>query len=113
MLARLLFAALLLLCAACPDDPDPPITCPLGDLTQPIELEIIHRGINGGVNTTTSSGAVPLILPPQGGKVMLVGVRAKNLDGCPLTLTGALRDQCTGEVIALERRPVLLEEKGG
>lgn len=109
--AATLFSAL---CAACPEeDPPTPISCPLGDLTKPIELEIVHKAVGGGVTVTTSSGAVPLILPPQGGKVMLVGVRARNVDGCPLTLTAAMRDTCTGDLIALERRPILLEEKNG
>lgn len=116
MHARYCAAALLsALCAACPDEEEQPpaISCPLGDLTQPIELEIVHKAAGGGVTVTTSSSAVPLILPPQGGKVMLVGVRARNVDGCPLTLTAALRDPCSDDLIALERRPILLEEKNG
>lgn len=56
-------------------------------------------------------GTVPLILPPQGGKVMLLGVRARNLDGCPLFITTALKDPCNGAIIALERRPVSMEVK--
>lgn len=113
MSARLLVAALLLT-AACSSNPDPPpLSCPIGDMSKDIELEIIHRKVGGGVATTMADGEVPLILPPQGGKVMLVGVRARNVDGCPLTVTSSLRDQCTGELIALEKRPVLLELVNG
>lgn len=53
---------------------------------------------------------VPLILPPQGGKVMFIGVRAQNLDGCPLNIGTALRDTNTNTIVTLERRPVRMEE---
>ncbi len=35
-------------------------------------------------------------------------MRARNLDGCALTLTTSLRDVCTNELLTVESRPVLL-----
>jgi hypothetical protein len=39
-----------------------------------------------------------MLLPPQGGRVIFVGVRATNVDGCGVQLTGALRDVTTRQV---------------
>jgi len=87
----------------CSSDP----TCFVGDLTAQPEIEIVHRTASGTVAITRA--LVPLLNPPQGGKVLLVGVRAKNLDGCPLQISASLRDPCNDRVLALERRPVSLE----
>ncbi len=43
-------------------------------------------------------GALPILQPPQGGRVVFVGVRATNVDACGLQLTGALRDESTLQV---------------
>ena len=55
--------------------------------------------------------SVPLILPPQGGRVIFVGVRATNVDGCGLQLTGALRDLATQQV-RVDSRTVNLIDTG-
>lgn len=94
--------------AGCPDEPGPP-ACVVGDPTQPIELALLSR--DGGQQITPLHApmtAVPLVVPEQGGQILLVGVRARNLDGCSLMLTTSLRDPCTDEVLTVERRPVLL-----
>ena len=39
---------------------------------------------------------------------MIVGVRVRNMDGCPLTIASSLRDLCDDSIVALERRPVTL-----
>jgi hypothetical protein len=54
---------------------------------------------------------VPMILPPQGGRVVFVGVHATNVDGCELQLTGALRDLSTQEV-RVDSRTVNLIDNG-
>ena len=38
------------------------------------------------------------MLPPQGGRVVLVGARATNLDRCGVSLSGALRDPQSQQV---------------
>lgn len=86
-------------------------SCPIGDLTQPAQLEIVNLGADQAtVNQTQASAKVPLIPPPQGGWIMLIGARAKNVDGCQLTLTTALLDACDGTILQLDRRPTVLEE---
>lgn len=87
-----------------------PVRCFVGDPAQPPELEAIYRGVDRTIHPITEGGAVPLILPPQGGKVMIVGVRVRNMDGCPLTISTSLRDVCDESIVALERRPVTLTE---
>ena len=48
------------------------------------------------------------MVPPQGGEVLVVGVRALNIDGCPLTMSTSLIVPSSGVVAAFERRPVTL-----
>lgn len=110
-LLALLPSLLLLSCTSDDGPPDAAVTCFVGDPGAPPEMQLVHHTASGQPLAFTDNGTVPLILPPQGGKVMLVGVRAKNLDGCPLTIATALIDPCTQAVVALERRPVLMEEQ--
>jgi hypothetical protein len=84
-------------------------SCFMGDVSKPVELEVIHRAADGKYEATEDMSEVPLIQPPQGGKILFVGVRARNLDGCGLTLATALVEPETGAVVSLERRPVTLE----
>ena len=51
------------------------------------------------------------MFPPQGGQVIFVGIRATNVDGCALQLTGALRDLATQEV-RVDSRTVDLIPRG-
>jgi hypothetical protein len=84
-------------------------SCFVGDADEPIELEVVHRAADGACVPISDMAEVPLIQPPQGGKILFVGVRARNLDGCGLTLATALVEPDTGAVVSLERRPVTLE----
>lgn len=101
--------------SACPDGEGVdagPQPCPIGDLNQPVEMQVVHRTVDGGLEPTGENALVPLIEPPQGGRVIFVGVRARNLDACSAFLVASLRDACTGQLIGVERRPVLLEPAG-
>ena len=77
-----------------PSDAAPP-TCALGflgDPSQPPVLELLVRN-GSGVSVPLADGdTVPLVTPPQGGKVIFVGVRATNISPCSVVLNGALRD---------------------
>jgi hypothetical protein len=86
--------------------------CFVGDPNLPAEIQPIFRDVNNEMQPMTAGGSVPLILPPQGGKVMVVGVRARNLDGCPLDISASIRDTCSNAIIALERRPITLNPSG-
>jgi hypothetical protein len=52
---------------------------------------------DGTVAALADGATVPILEPPQGGRVIFVGVHATNVDGCALQLTGALRDLSTQE----------------
>jgi hypothetical protein len=94
-------------CSASTSSPTKPVdagpdavTCPagfLGDGGAPtIELDVLQS--DGTVMPIVQGDTVPLEFPPQGGQVIFVGVRATNVEGCALQLTGALRDLATQEV---------------
>lgn len=93
--------------AACGDDGVTPASCPVGDRGQPIELQIV---VSDGTNLSdfVDGGVVPLRRPLQGGQAILIGVRARNVDGCKVNLTTALRDPADGRSLGLDVRPVHL-----
>jgi hypothetical protein len=120
-LASLAVAALPLL-AGCPssdggDAPDaspdvPPSVCPtgyLGDPGKPIELELRALKSDGSDVPLVTGNDLAIIFPPQGGRVAFVGVRARNLDGCGVSITAALRDTTNGQV-RLDGRTVNLRK---
>jgi hypothetical protein len=100
--------------SACSDD-GPGTTCPIGDRALPIEILAEHwpqAPAPGTLEGLPDGGTVDLVRPIQGGKVIYVGVRARNVDGCNVQLTAALRDVTSQQVIALEQRPVRLDVGG-
>jgi len=105
----LLFCAVL--ASGCSgDDGPPPKSCPIGDLTAAAELQIVNLGADlTTISTTQDSDKVPLVAPPQGGWIVLIGARARNLDGCQVTLTTALVDACDGTILNLDVRPTVLD----
>lgn len=75
--------------------------CPTGFLGSDAEapdfdMQIVEA--DDMVSQLDNGDSVPMLLPPQGGRVIFVGVHATNVDGCELQLTGALRDSTTNEV---------------
>jgi hypothetical protein len=105
----LIVTALAISGCPAPSDDDAPSKCPglyLGDPTAEPQLEIIY--LDAAAETQDlGSGAVPLIFPPQGGRVLFVGARATNVDPCAATLTGAIRDP-TSKKVQLDKRTVNL-----
>lgn len=97
--------------AACGPE-DEVMRCPIGDPIAPAELEIVHLDAALAVVTTLEGATVPLHPPPQGGWILLLGVRARNLDGCQLTLTTSFRDVGQGPIIKVDRRPARLTDTG-
>jgi len=106
-----LAAALLVGCggggSATPDAPEA-LPCPIGDLTAPAEMQIVHLDEHNAVIETQAMQTVPLIAPPQGGWIVLLGVRAKNID-CRPVLTTALIDTCDQQVLNIDRRSTQLD----
>jgi hypothetical protein len=116
------------LLAACPgDDGDatsttsstsssvpPSCTLPfLGDDTKDPELELFYYGADLADHDLADGGEVHLIEPPQGGRVLFVGVRVINVDPCGVTLTGALRDPGTMQVRFDTRNLNLIDDGTG
>lgn len=122
MLLKSRFAALLLaspLVGAASCEPPPktdagPVECFFGTRGAEPEMELLLRTVDGGVDVLDEGDDVPLILPPQGGKVILVGFRARNVDLCDLATRASVHDSCTategnaGRVVGLEGRPIRL-----
>ncbi len=100
-------AAVLLI--GCGSDPKPVMRCPIGDISAPAELQIVHQDANFSVVETQPMAEVPLIAPPQGGWILLLGVRAKNIDGCQANLTAALVDPCDNQILQFDGRPTHLD----
>jgi hypothetical protein len=95
-----------------PQDASETPRCPIGDLAAPAELEIVHLDARSTVIESTAMAAVPLIQPPQGGWIVLLGARARNIDGCRISLTTALVDPCNDEILKIDQRPTRLIAAG-
>ncbi len=85
-----------------------------GDEAQEAQVQLVYRTVDGGVAVMDENTEIPLLLPPQGGKVLLIGVRARNLDLCALGISTAIHDECTaldggfGRIVGREGRPLRL-----
>ena len=93
------------------EEPD----CIIGDPNAEAEIALVLRTVDGEVVDLVDGGEVPLILPPQGGKVTLIGVRAKNVT-CRALMNAGLFDDCANTFIGRDARPIELEaspEDGG
>jgi hypothetical protein len=112
--------AIALSTSGCPNDPiaptdagpDAPVSCQLafiGDPAKDPEMEIIVSRADGSPSQKVEDGgAVPLIVPPQGGKVIFAGVRVTNIDPCLVKLKGVLRDLASG-LVQVDTRILNLE----
>jgi hypothetical protein len=81
-------------------------TCALkdsGDPTKDIELELTVRGIDDNSTLLKDGDTVPLITPPQGGRVVFIGVRARNLSPCGVVLSGVVGDPSSKKIMLDER----------
>src|ERR671913_369041 len=83
----LLFSSACTECPTTPDSGTKPRSCPVGDLSLPIEVELVHHDENSTMTRTSSVAPVPLFQGEQGGHLLVIGVRARNLDGCSSVLT--------------------------
>ena len=104
-------ALLLIVAASCSADNEPPdspscVESFVGDPDALPEVEMIVRDATGSARVATDMDPVDLIVPPQGGKVLLVAPRVRNMDTCSVRVTATLRDECTNRVLGLEARPL-------
>lgn len=106
--------------SGCGPEPTPPVvdagtdvkvgcTLPfIGDSTKETELEIIVLKADYTSTPVAEGDSVALIFPPQGGRVIFAGVRARNIDPCSIQLAGALRDLDTAQ-LRVDARTINLE----
>lgn len=89
-----------------------PIVCPVGFIGDPAkepEIEAFYWGADEADHAIADGAVIDIIEPPQGGRVIFIGARARNLDGCAATLTGSFRD-LTNNQVRFDTRNVNLEE---
>jgi hypothetical protein len=111
----LLFLFLLGCPSETPPGPDAGGECQLayaGDPAKPIEMTLTALGPDSRSRPLMNGDKVPLIFPPQGGRVIFVGVKARNLDPCEARISGALRDK-SNQQVRLDARTVNLEPGEG
>jgi hypothetical protein len=107
--------------AGCGPDTEPPVAfdagadakigCKrpfIGDPTKELEVEIIALRADYTSAPVAEGDSVALLFPPQGGRVIFAGVRARNVDPCNAQLTGVVRDLETKQ-IRVDSRTVTLE----
>ena len=105
--------------SGCGPDTNPPVdagsdvvtgcTLPfIGDSTKPTELELIVLKADYKATPVAEGGSVALLFPPQGGRVIFAGVRARNVDPCSIQLAGAVRDLDTQQ-LRVDARTINLE----
>ena len=70
----------------------------VGNRDVPMELNIVALGPNGKLVPIEDGSDITLMFPPQGGRVVFAGVRARNVDPCGVRLSGALRDPVSKQV---------------
>lgn len=103
----------LLFLSACGSD-EQRCTTFVGDPAAAVEVEARMLDAAGASAPITAGARVPLILPPQGGKVIFAGARARNLCAGVVQLRGWVRDGDTASapIVGLEARPITLVDGG-
>ncbi len=81
-----------------------------GDLSKPAALTVLQRMPDGGVEEVRDT--LYLQVPPQGGHVVYVGVRAVNFEGCRLDLAASVFGADGGPLETEEKRRVELGDAG-
>jgi len=64
----------------------------VGDPTAPPQIEVIEMDPNGVARALTDGDTMTVFTPPQGGGIVYVGARVRNMAPCQVTVTGNLRD---------------------
>lgn len=120
LLTLLPLAALSFSLGGCPTEteettadagPDASNPCKLeyaGDPDADIELELTVLDPEYHAKAVAEGGDASILVPPQGGRVIFAGVRARNINPCTVRLAGALRDPATQQV-RIDTRTVNLD----
>jgi len=115
--AGVIFSLLFALsCAAAEvQENDPPASgCRLpfvGSAALPAQLRLRALGPGNAVVEIEDGATVPVMQPPQGGRVVFLGAEATNVDPCGVSLKGVVRDVATDQV-RIDARTVNLAAQG-
>lgn len=90
-------------------EPDAGVDCFVGDPDQAPEMQLVYRTALGEMADLMEGANVPLIVPPQGGMVVIIGARMRNVNICGMQMSALLRDTCTDRILGREGRPIFLE----
>ena len=83
----------------------PPCAHFVGSQDQPVEAALIATdGVSGKWVDVAAGADVPLVRPPQGGFVLFVAAKSKNLDTCNAMMTARLIDPSSGTIVAVDKR---------
>lgn len=75
-------------------------------------VEIALRTTAGGIVVAAEGATAAVTFAPQGGFILLAGIRAQGFDEC-VEITAAIKDEAGGNaVVSLEQRPSRLEDGG-
>lgn len=75
-------------------------------------VEIALRTTAGGIVVAAENAPAAVTFAPQGGFILLAGIRAAGFDEC-VDITAAIKDELDGNaVVSLEQRPAQLEDGG-
>lgn len=98
-------ALLFLLTAGC--SPAAP-SCPagfIGDASKPPEaVMLVSDGQSQTFREVRDGDALPLMPPPQGGYVLYVGAKMRNMDACGIEQGGTLREPASGNQFGFDAR---------
>lgn len=96
----------------CSGPPPPQNGFAAGGATPVPTAEIALRTTSGGIVVATNGSPAAITFAPQGGFLLLSGVRTQGFDEC-VDLTAAIRDPENGNaIVSLEQRPSRLESGG-
>jgi hypothetical protein len=108
-----LFVVLGLL--GCSGQKDTKDTCAagfIGDPNQPPQVTMIYTdGISQELSDVTPNQAIPLEPPPQGGYVMYLAARIRNMDAC-VEFRGSLNDPDNGNQVGFDARGSTVVQRG-
>jgi hypothetical protein len=80
----------------------------VGDPNAPMEMDVIALGVDEKLTTLEDGSDITLMFPPQGGRVVFAGVRARNVNPCGVRIAGALRDPVSKKV-SIDNRIINLQ----
>lgn len=82
----------------CDTDSGERTTAMFGDAASDPQITVLARQENGSTTDVGEGVTISLMEPPQGGRVMFIGVKAMNFGACGVRLEASLQDEATQQV---------------